>query len=193
MVLILNPAGESANEFGKAKAGPARTVWAVRGDLLDFVARPSLGRHRHPAVRFDRDHWLLIEHGRIVGRQSSEPDASWVREDAVPPDPAWLHRHPRPLPADRVLLGSYGTELLDWLARYTFPAERAFADPARSRGGQALPGCLLAHGTTSAVVFPPSTRSRPRRCFEGAQAPACRLITGKVLMDRHAPACGMTW
>lgn len=162
--------------------------WALRGDLLDFTAAPAWGDTESPAVRFDRDHWLLIEDGRIVGRQAAEPDATWVRKDhagqLVMPGFIDTHVHCPQLE----VIGSYGTELLDWLQRYTFPSERAFADPARSRAGaEVFLDALLASGTTSAVVFPTVHKVSAEALFDSAAARGMRLITGKVLMDRHAP------
>ncbi|MDG0831474.1 guanine deaminase [Roseateles saccharophilus] len=170
----------------KSSIAPRR--WALRGDLLDFTAAPAWGDTESPAVRFDRDHWLLIEDGRIVGRQAAEPDASWARKDhagqLVLPGFIDTHVHCPQLE----VIGSYGTELLDWLQRYTFPAERAFADPARSRAGaEVFLDALLASGTTSAVVFPTVHKVSAEALFEGAAARGMRLVTGKVLMDRHAP------
>jgi guanine deaminase len=46
---------------------------------------------------------------------------------------------------------------------------------------------LLAHGTTSAVVFPTVHKVSAEALFEAAQVRGMRLIAGKVLMDRHAP------
>jgi len=162
--------------------------WALRGDLLDFTAAPRWGETESPVVRFDRDHWLLIEDGRIVGRQAAEPDASWARKDhagqLVLPGFIDTHVHCPQLE----VIGSYGTELLDWLERYTFPSECAFADPARSRAGaEVFLDALLASGTTSAVVFATVHKVSAEALFEGAAARGMRLITGKVLMDRHAP------
>ncbi|MBA4218365.1 MAG: guanine deaminase [Roseateles sp.] len=162
--------------------------WALRGDLLDFTAAPAWGDVEPAAVRFDRDHWLLIEGGRIVGRQAAEPDASWVRRDhagqLVLPGFIDTHVHCPQLE----VIASYGTELLDWLQRYTFPAERAFADPARSRAGaEVFLDALLASGTTAVVVFPTVHKVSAEALFDGAAARGMRLITGKVLMDRHAP------
>ncbi|MFG6433125.1 guanine deaminase [Roseateles sp. LYH14W] len=162
--------------------------WALRGDLLDFTAAPCWGETESTAVRFDRDHWLLIEDGRIVGRQAAEPDASWARKDhagqLVLPGFIDTHVHCPQLE----VIGSYGTELLDWLERYTFPSECAFADPARSRAGaEVFLDALLASGTTSAVVFATVHKVSAEALFEGAAARGMRLITGKVLMDRHAP------
>ncbi|MFT7721864.1 MAG: guanine deaminase [Roseateles sp.] len=161
---------------------------ALRGDLLDFTAAPAWGDTESPAVRFDRDHWLLIEEGVIVGRQATEPDGSWARKDhagqLILPGFIDTHVHCPQLE----VIGSYGTELLDWLARYTFPAECAFADPARARAGAELfLDALLASGTTAAVVFATVHKASAEALFEGAAARGMRLITGKVLMDRHAP------
>lgn len=162
--------------------------WALRGDLLDFTAAPRWGEIESPAVRFDRDHWLLIEDGRIVGRQAAEPDASWVRKDhagqLVLPGFIDTHVHCPQLE----VIGSYGTELLDWLKRYTFPSECAFADPARSHAGaEVFLDALLASGTTSAVVFPTVHKVSAEALFQSAASRGMRLVTGKVLMDRHAP------
>jgi len=162
--------------------------WALRGDLLDFTAAPAWGEVESPAVRFDRDHWLLIEDGRIVGHQAGEPDDSWARKDhagqLVLPGFIDAHVHCPQLE----VIGSYGTELLDWLQRYTFPSECAFADPARSRAGaEVFLDALLASGTTSAVVFPTVHKVSAEALFEAGAARGMRLVTGKVLMDRHAP------
>lgn len=162
--------------------------WALRGDLLDFTAAPKWGDVESPAVRFDRDHWLLIEDGRIVGRQADAPDPTWERHDhagrLVLPGFVDTHVHCPQLE----VIASYGTELLDWLQRYTFPAECAFADPVRSRAGaETFLDALLAHGTTAAVVFPTVHKVSVEALFEGAAERGMRLVTGKVLMDRHAP------
>ena len=86
------------------------------------------------------------------------------------------------------VIASYGTELLDWLHTYTFPAERAWADPAVAGAGSALfLDALLAHGTTAAVVFPTVHKGSADALFEAASQRGMRLIAGKVLMDRHAP------
>src|SRR5215212_1695502 len=52
------------------------------------------------------------------------------------------------------IIASYGTQLLDWLDRYAFPAEMAFADPAHA-AAMARIFCdeLLRNGTTTALVF----------------------------------------
>nr|WP_316640546.1 guanine deaminase [uncultured Roseateles sp.] len=162
---------------------------ALRGDLLDFVAQPELADVASPAVRFRPDHWLLIgDDGRIAGAQTEDPPAGWTRIDhrgrLILPGFIDTHVHSPQLD----VIASYGTELLDWLNTYTFPAERRYADPAVAEQGAALfLDALLAHGTTSAVVFATVHRVSAEALFAAAEQRGMRLITGKVLMDRNAP------
>jgi guanine deaminase len=86
------------------------------------------------------------------------------------------------------VLASYGTELLDWLNTYTFPSETAWADAEHAtRGTELFLDALLAHGTTTAAVFPTVHKASAEALFAGAMARGMRIIGGKVLMDRHAP------
>ena len=161
---------------------------ALRGDLLDFVAEPGWGEVDSAAVRFRPDHWLLVEDGRIVGAQAQEPEAGWTRHDhsgrLILPGFIDTHVH---MPQLEVI-ASYGSELLAWLETYTFPAEMRFADPAHSHAGAALfVDALLAHGTTSAVVFATTHKVSADALFGAALQRGMRMITGKVLQDRHSP------
>lgn len=163
---------------------------AILADLLDFSAAPAWGQTRTDAVRWRPAHWLLIDdHGRIQAVQAEAPDAGWQRIDCagqlLMPGFIDTHVHSPQLP----VVASYGTALLDWLDKYTFPAEMAWADPAVAAAGNAnFLDLLLAHGTTSAMVFPTVHKHAAHSLFEAAQARGMRLISGKVLMDRHAPA-----
>ncbi|MFY7863305.1 guanine deaminase [Roseateles sp.] len=164
---------------------------ALRGDLLDFTASPAWGDlEGGGAVRFQPDHWLLIdERGRIQGTQAQEPDQQWHRIDHQGSLilPGFIDTHVHCPQLD--VIASYGAELLDWLNTYTFPAECRYADPAVAQAGAArFLDALLAHGTTAAVVFPTVHKVSVEALFEAAQQRGMRLITGKVLMDRHAPA-----
>ncbi|MCI1193430.1 guanine deaminase [Calidifontimicrobium sp. SYSU G02091] len=165
---------------------------AIRGDLLDVVDDPGFGAVDTPAVRFDADTWLLVENGRITGRTRADPGEGWPRVDhrgrLVTPGFVDTHVHMPQLD----VIASYGTELLDWLNTYTFPAEQRYADPAVSRAGaERFVAALLAHGTTAAAVFPTVHKVSADALFDAAAARGMRMITGKVLMDRHAPA-GLT-
>ena len=165
---------------------PARL--ALRGDLLDFTGAPVWGAVESAAVRFRPDHWLLIENGRISAAQAQAPDASWTREDHAGKLilPGFIDSHVHMPQLD--VIASYGTELLDWLNTYTFPAETRYADPEHSRAGAELfVDALLAHGTTAAVAFPTVHKTSVDALFGAAQTRGMRLIAGKVLQDRHSP------
>ena len=164
---------------------------ALRGDLLDFTGTPEWAVIDTSTVRFRPDHWLLIENGRITGAQpgAQRPDASWAQHDHRGKLllPGFIDTHVHSPQID--MIASYGEELLDWLNNYTFPAEMRFADPAVSQAGAGLfLDALLESGTTSAVVFPTVHKVSADALFAGASERGMRLITGKVLMDRNAPA-----
>lgn len=163
---------------------------ALRGDLLDFTQDPGWGLPQEaPGVRFRPDHWLLIEAGRIVGVSADAPDARWqcldFRGRLILPGFIDTHVHSPQLD----VIASSGTELLDWLTTYTFPAELRYADPeVAEQGAQRFVRALLAHGTTAAVVFPTVHKVSVEALFRAAQGQGMRLISGQCLMDRHAPA-----
>ena len=163
---------------------------ALRGDLLDFTGAPEWGATESPLVRYRPDHWLLVDDGRIVGTQpgTQAPDASWAQHDHSGKLilPGFIDTHVHSPQLD--VIASYGTELLDWLNNYTFPAEQRYADAAEAVAGAArFLDALLSHGTTSAVVFPTVHKVSTEALFAAAQARGMRIIAGKVLMDRHAP------
>jgi guanine deaminase len=87
------------------------------------------------------------------------------------------------------IVASYGTQLLDWLDRYAFPAELAFADPAHA-AAMARVFCdeLLRNGTTTALVFCAVYPQSVDALFAEAERRGMRIAAGKVLMDRNAPA-----
>lgn len=94
------------------------------------------------------------------------------------------HVHYAQLP----VIASHGTQLLDWLARYTFPAEQALGEPARARAAaRRFFDLTLACGTTTSVSFCTTHAASVDAFFSEAKARGVRAIAGKVLMDRNAP------
>ncbi|HET9862596.1 MAG TPA: guanine deaminase [Steroidobacteraceae bacterium] len=87
------------------------------------------------------------------------------------------------------IIGAGGKPLLDWLNEYTFVAEQQFADAAHARevAQLFLRECLRA-GTTTAAVFCTVHPQSVDAFFAASAALNTRMIAGKVLMDRHAPA-----
>jgi guanine deaminase len=165
-------------------------VRAIRADLLDFSAEPRWGDTGvGSAVRWRPGHWLVIDDdGRIAAVQADDPGPGIEREDQrgrlLLPGFIDSHVHSPQLG----VIGSWGTELLDWLDNYTFPAERAWADPeVAARGSALFLDALLAHGTTAAAVFPTVHKHSADALFAAAAERGMRIVAGKVLMDRHAP------
>ena len=162
---------------------------AILADLLDFTGDPGLADRHSDAVRWRPAHWLLIDAaGRIAAVQAEAPGDDWHKIDHSGRllMPGFIDTHVHSPQVD--VIASWGTELLDWLNTYTFPAEARHADPAFARAAAALfVDALLAHGSTAAVVFPTVHVASTEALFEAAQARGMRLIAGKVLMDRHAP------
>jgi guanine deaminase len=82
-----------------------------------------------------------------------------------------------------------GAQLLDWLNQYAFPAEIEMRDPANAAAmARAFCDELVRNGTTTAVVFCTVFPESVDALFEEAARRNLRLIAGKVLMDRNAPA-----
>ncbi len=165
---------------------------ALRADLLDFTEAPSWGSPTLQGVRFRPDHWLLIgADGRIQGAEpaaSFTPGPDWQQHDHRGHllMPGFIDTHVHAPQLD--VIASWGATLLDWLNTYTFPAEQRYADPdVAAEGAARFLDALLAHGTTAAVVFPTVHRASAEALFEAATQRGMRLVTGKVLMDRHAP------
>jgi guanine deaminase len=86
------------------------------------------------------------------------------------------------------VIASHGTQLLEWLETYTFPAERRFEDPEHARAMAALfIRQLQANGTTTAAVWPTVHADSVDAFFEAARAADMRMVCGKVMMDQHCP------
>ncbi|NBQ90533.1 MAG: guanine deaminase [Betaproteobacteria bacterium] len=163
--------------------------WALRGDLLDFTGEPAWGQTQPPEVRWRPDHWVLVRGRHIEAVQAEPPGPEWRRVEhggrLVLPGLIDTHVHAPQLD----VLASYGTELLDWLNDHTFPAEARYADERTAQlGAQRFVKALLRHGTTAALAFSTVHEQATHALFEAAHAQGMRMISGKVLMNRHVPA-----
>ena len=86
------------------------------------------------------------------------------------------------------VIGSPADGLLPWLENYTFPHEKRFAVPEYSaQVAQFFIAELLRNGVTTALAFATSHPASAQALFVEAQHHQMRLITGKVLQDRHSP------
>jgi len=166
------------------------TLSAHAGEILDLLDDPANGEQ---AVRHIPDGLLVVEDGEIAGvgaraqlAPTLPPDVH-IAEHAdglIVPGFVDCHVHFPQLE----IVAAPGAQLMDWLERYTFPAETAYADPQYARSSaERFVEQLLAHGTTTALVFATVHAGATDALFETALARNMRLIAGKVLMDRNAP------
>ena len=86
------------------------------------------------------------------------------------------------------VIGSPAEGLLPWLEHYTFPHEKQFSDPAYA---QAVSGFfldeLMRQGVTTALSFATAHPVSVDALMAEAQKRRLRMVTGKVLQDRHSP------
>jgi len=157
---------------------------AVRGRLVWFTDDPAVAGAA--AVRDIRDGAVVIE-GELIRAVGAAAD---VLDPEIPvshyPDalilPGLIDPHIHY--AQTRVIGSYGAQLLDWLNRYTFPAERRFADPAYCAETVAFfVRELFRNGTTTAVVYPTVHPCSVDAICTTADRYGMRLVTGKILMD----------
>ncbi len=86
------------------------------------------------------------------------------------------------------VIASPADGLLPWLNNYTFPQETRFADPAHAAAVAAFFfDELMRHGVTTALAFATVHSASVDAFFNEAQRRQLRMISGRVLQDRHSP------
>lgn len=86
------------------------------------------------------------------------------------------------------VIGSPADGLLPWLENYTFPHESRFSDEAYAgEVARFFLDELARHGVTTALTFATSHPQSVDALMREAEQRKLRLITGKVLQDRHSP------
>lgn len=87
------------------------------------------------------------------------------------------------------MVASPGHELPVWLDDYVYPAEARFSDPDHCAvTADFFTGQLVDNGVTTAAVYATVHPGSADALFHSARKRGLRLITGKVCMDRNAPA-----
>ncbi|MFK7913228.1 MAG: guanine deaminase [Pseudomonadales bacterium] len=167
----------------------------LRGPTLSFSARPDPGvaLALNPAVQFDADSVVVVRGEQI---HDVLPAASFaqaggdlaqcedLRDALILPGFIDTHIHYPQMD----MIASYGSQLLEWLERYAFPTEAAFASNEHAQlKAEAFLDRLFAHGTTTALTFTTVHPGSVEALFTAANRRNVRLIAGKVLMDRNAP------
>jgi guanine deaminase len=143
--------------------------------------------------RFIEDGIVVVADGRIarVGEAAAilptlPPDVPVDHHPGALVMPGFIDLHIH-YPQTQVI-ASYGTQLLEWLQRYTFPEEQKFADAGHAAAvARFFCDELLRNGTTTAAAYCTVHPQSVDALFTEAARRNLRLIAGKVLMDRGAP------
>lgn len=167
------------------------SLQAFRSSFLDFVGDPFL-LPEVDTVRYFSDGLLVLEGGKVKDLGNYENLKPIYREIPVTDYsgklilPGFIDTHIH-YPQTGTI-AAYGEQLLQWLSKYTFPAEAKFKDGAYAREVAAFfLDELLKNGTTTALVFAAVFPESVDAFFEEAERRNLRAIAGKVMMDRNAP------
>ncbi|HHQ4307062.1 TPA: guanine deaminase [Serratia fonticola] len=170
-----------------------QSIKAVRGSFLDITRTVQHPEEVEGHLRFIKDGLLIIRDGRVEWFGNWEeghhqiPDSIRVRDYSgkmIVPGFVDTHIH---YPQCE-MVGAYGEQLLDWLNKHTFPAEKRYNDLEYAREMSAFfIKQLLRNGTTTALVFGTVHPESVEALFESARHINMRMIAGKVMMDRNAP------
>jgi guanine deaminase len=173
-------------------AAPARVI-AIRGPALTYTGDPF--QHGFEGtLRYEPDAIVAMADGKIAhfgpacAVRGELPRGTKVedygRDALILPGFIDTHVH---YPQTGII-GAFGTQLLDWLNRYTFVAEQRFADKRYARDvARTFLGECLRNGVTTAAVFCTVHPQSVDAFFEASSQLGLRTIAGKVLMDRNAP------
>ncbi|MHA7847385.1 guanine deaminase [Serratia sp. D1N4] len=169
------------------------SIKAVRGSFLDITRTVQCPEEIEGHLRFIKDGLLLIRNGHVdwfgtwADGHHRIPASIRVRDYSgkmIVPGFVDTHIH---YPQCE-MVGAYGEQLLDWLNKHTFPAEKRYNDLEYAREMSAFfIKQLLRNGTTTALVFGTVHPESVEALFEAAHHINMRLIAGKVMMDRNAP------
>ncbi len=163
-----------------------------RGAVLSFKDDPATAGD--DAIVFFEDGALLLEDGliaacgeanEVLDQAPQNTPVRYYQEHLIIPGLIDTHIH---FPQVEVI-ASFGEQLLDWLNQYTFPTEQKFADVEyASKIANFFLDELLRNGTTTALVFGSVHASAAEAFFKASHRRNTRMICGKVMMDREAPA-----
>ena len=164
-------------------------ILAIKAGLLHCVDNPD--QSAPDSMVYIPDGLLIIENGLI--RNCGSASSLAIPENAELIDyrdkliiPGFVDTHVHYPQVD--IVASYGSQLLEWLERYTFPVEARFEDDEHANDTASFfLDELLRNGTTTALVFGTVHPGSVDAFFSQAAARRLRMICGKVMMDRHAP------
>jgi guanine deaminase len=166
---------------------------AIRGRLLWFDDDPTIAGEA-AATRYIEDGCLIVENGIVRAAGEAADVLETIAGDMQVDDwrpflvmPGFIDPHLH-FPQTQVI-GSFAGELLEWLHTYTFVEEQKYVDPAIAEAAaRFFLNELLRNGTTTAGVYCSVHPQSVEAFFAESEWRNMRMVAGKVMMDRDAPA-----
>jgi len=155
---------------------------AFRGEILSVPDDPAVAGPE--AVRHFEDGLLVVEDGLVLACGAYDERFADIPTETLQGlmVPGFVDAHVHYPQVE--CIASHGEQLMQWLERHIFPAEKAFADRGHAdRVAAFFLDELLRNGTTSALVFATVHPGSVDALFEAALARDMRIVSGKVLMD----------
>ncbi len=159
-----------------------------RATIVDTPGDPFAGDPAD-ALATDPDGGLLVidgvirERGPFAALRADHPDEPLVELTGGLLLPGFVDTHVH-YPQLRAI-GGLGMPLLDWLEQCALPEESRLAEPEYAAPlAQEFVSELIAHGTTTALVFGSHFESAMDILFAAGQDAGLNLTTGLVLSDR---------
>ena len=164
---------------------------AIRGAFLSYTGNP-FKEEVASTYRHESDGLIVIDDGKITyagpyapGRIPAGVTPEHHRDGLIVPGFIDAHVHYPQTP----MIGAYGKQLLDWLNQYTFVTEQRYHDKDFARHiAKIFLREQLRAGVTTPITYATVHPESVDAYFEEAEALGLRTGTGKVLMDRNAPA-----
>jgi guanine deaminase len=165
---------------------------AIRGRLLTFLRAPT-GAGDAQSYRIIDDGIILVKDGKIeavgpaaelTARLPAGMPVEHFADGLIMPGFIDPHIH---FPQTQVI-ASYGTQLLEWLEKYTFVEEQKFADPQHAaRNADFFLDELARNGTTTALAYCTAHPSSAEALFAAAHKRNAGMIAGNSVMNRNGP------
>lgn len=170
-------------------AASTHTATAFRGT---FFHTPAYGR-----LEVLRDHVVVVQAGKIVRMADASMEAAVLREFGLTEArrlkvgqyfcPGFIDTHVH-APQYKFTGGGTDVPLMEWLKKYTFPAECSFQDlRAAAHRYSLLVKRFLSNGTTTAMYYGSLHLAPNKVLVDTIEALGQRAVVGKVNMDRHSP------
>ncbi|MDE2059837.1 MAG: guanine deaminase [candidate division NC10 bacterium] len=161
-----------------------RHVRLFRGQILNPVAEDRYTFHVDGGIVVDTS-GAILKVGAYHEIHQQYPSVAIVdcSDRLILPGFIDTHTH---LP-QYAAVAQYGKELLEWLKKDIYPAEREFTPEAANTLCPVFFRSLLSHGVTTAAIYCSVRKDSTHVAFEWAEKTGIRAIIGKVMMDQNAP------